>query len=229
MERWLLTYSDMITLLMIFFIMMYVISNVNSQKFQELANVLGSAFGSQGNIMPENGNSILQDQVNLNSGQNSADVTEMARIQEQLNRYFQMKGLSGRVSVQMEERGLVISIQDTILFASGSATLTPDAGATIDDVAKTLQSLQNFILVEGHTDNLPIATPEFPSNWELSTARATNVLQQLIRCGITPERLSATGYGQYRPRVPNDSDADRQMNRRVDIVVLKTVYSQVEP
>ncbi len=229
MERWLLTYSDMITLLMIFFIMMYVISNVNSQKFQQLANTLGSVFGNQGNIMPNTGNSILQDQVNLSGGNNEADIAQMNQIKAQLDNYFQMKGISGRVSVQMQERGLVISLQDTVLFDSGSAALTPDAGNIIAEVGKEIQSLQNFILVEGNTDNLPIHNAEFPSNWELSSVRATNVVRELILCGVAPERLSATGYGEYRPQMPNDSDEHRQMNRRVDIVLLRTMYSKVEP
>ena len=229
MERWLLTYSDMITLLMIFFIMMYVISNVNAQKFQQLANTLGSVFGNQGNIMPNTGNSILQDQVNLSGGSNEADIAQMNQIKEQLEKYFQMKGIAGQVSVQMEERGLVISLQDTVLFNSGSAALTPAAENIIAEVGKTIQSLPNFVLVEGNTDNLPINTAEFPSNWELSSARATNVVQELILCGVAPERLSATGYGEYRPQAPNDSDEHRQMNRRVDIVLLRTMYSKMEP
>lgn len=229
MERWLLTYSDMITLLMIFFIMMYVISNVNSQKFSQLANTLGSVFGSQGNIMPNPGNSIVQDQVNLSGGNSEADITQMNQIRAQLEKYFQMKGIAGRVSIQMEERGLVISLQDTVLFSSGSATLTPDAGNIIAEVGKNLQSLPNFVLVEGHTDNLAIHTAEFPSNWELSSVRATNVVQELILCGVAPERLSASGYGEYRPQAPNDSDQHRQTNRRVDIVLLRTMYSKVEP
>ncbi len=230
MERWLLTYADMITLLMIFFIMMYVISNVNSQKFQQLANILGSVFGNQGSIMTNAGNSILQEQANISSGNTgSADTAQMSQIQAQLEKYFRMRGLAGRVTVQMEERGLVISLQDTILFDSGSAVLTPDARNIIAEVGKNLQSLPNFILVEGNTDNLPIHNAEFPSNWELSSARATDVVQDLILCGVAPERLSATGYGEYRPQVPNDSDEDRQMNRRVDIVILRTIYSNVEP
>jgi len=226
MERWLLTYADLITLLMIFFIMMYVISNVNAQKFVQLANVLGSVFGNQASILP-NDSSILQQKSNINTPE--ADLTQMYQIMQQLEEYFQMKGIAGRVSLSMEERGLVISLQDTILFASGSATLTPDARNIIAEVGKNIQPLPNYILVEGHTDNLPIHTTEFPSNWELSSARATNVVQDLIQDGIRPERLSATGYGEYRPIATNDSLAHEQMNRRVDIVLLRTMYSKVEP
>jgi chemotaxis protein MotB len=229
MERWLLTYSDMITLLMIFFIMMYVISNVNSQKFQQLASTLGSVFGSQGNIMPDSGNSILQDQVNIAGAASQADIAQMNQVRGQLETYFQMKGIAGRVSIQMEERGMVIGLQDTILFNSGSAVLTSDARDIIAEVGNTLRSLPNYILVEGYTDNVPIHTTEFPSNWELSSTRATNVVQELILYGVAPERLSATGYGEYRPQASNDSDEHRQLNRRVDIVLLRTMYSKVEP
>ncbi|MBC7105712.1 MAG: OmpA family protein, partial [Firmicutes bacterium] len=93
-----------------------------------------------------------------------------------------------------------------------------------------LLRLPNYIRVEGHTDDLPINTPQFPSNWDLSTARANTVVKELIDgLGFPPERLAAVGYGEYRPRVPNDSDYHRQLNRRVDIVVLKTKYSGAEP
>ena len=122
----------------------------------------------------------------------------------------------------MEERGLVISLQDIVLFPSGSAGITPEAKKIIADIGAHLKTLPNYLRVEGHTDNLPINTPKFPSNWELSSARATNVVHELInRCGIHPERLSATGYGEYRPKVDNDSVGHRQMNRRVDILILE--------
>jgi chemotaxis protein MotB len=228
MERWLLTYSDMITLLMIFFIMMYVISNVNAQKFAQLANVLGATFGNQGAVMLNNGNAILQETISATSS--SADALQLAEVKATLEKYFKEKGIEGRVAVNMEERGLVISLQDTVLFASGSAALTLEASSIITEVGKTLKPLPNFIRIEGHTDNLPIHNEQFPSNWELSSARANNVLQELIElCKIPPERLSATGYGEYRPRDLNDSEEHRQMNRRVDVLILRTTYSQIEP
>jgi chemotaxis protein MotB len=190
---------------------------------------LNSAFGGkQTNIMPDSGNSILPSEINSGNA-NSMDNAQLAEIQAELEQYFKMKSIGGQVTVQLQERGLVISLQDTVLFDSGSAVLNSQAVDIITTVGNVIKPLPNYVLIEGHTDNLPIHNGEFPSNWELSSARATNVLQEVLKCGLAPQRLSATGYGEYRPRVPNDSDDQRQMNRRVDIVLLRTTYSQIEP
>lgn len=239
-ERWLLTYSDLITLLMIFFVMMYVMSNVNAQKFQRLASVLAQAFGARpSGILTNAGNSILEQQISPlqpgNKGEGGGDIpaqnaAQLQEVAHQLEELLEQKNLGKRVTVRMEQRGLVISIQDTVLFPSGSASLTPEARGIIAKVGGILKPLPNYIRVEGHTDNLPIHTGQFPSNWELSSARATNVVRDLIEvCGIPPDHLSATGYGEYRPRVDNDSDWHRQMNRRVDILILSEIYQKVEP
>ncbi len=222
-----LTYSDLVTLLMIFFIMMYVISNVNTQKFQALARVLGSAFGSS-NIL-NSGDAILPETVS-NSGPVSSDASQLALLKKQIEEQVAAAGFGGKVTVSLEERGLVVSIQDTILFISGSASLTPEAGSIITKIGITLKPLPNFVRIEGHTDNVPIHNQQFPSNWELSVARATDVVQELItQCGISPSRLSATGYGEYRPLAANDTDEHRQINRRVDILILSGTFNPVEP
>ncbi|MBC7107011.1 MAG: OmpA family protein, partial [Firmicutes bacterium] len=149
-----------------------------------------------------------------------------ARLQERLER----EGLAGRVTVSVEERGVVISFLDTVLFPIGSDELTPRARELLGKLGQELRSLPNYVRVEGHTCDLPINNRRFPSNWELSVARATSVVQALVRdAGIPPARLSATGYGEYRPRVPNDSEAHRQLNRRVDLVVLRAKYEATEP
>jgi len=125
---------------------------------------------------------------------------------------------------------VVLSFQDVALFPLGSAELTPGARDMIGKIGKILIKVPQYLRVEGHTDDLPINTREFPSNWELSVARATSVVQELIhRLNFSPRRLSATGYGEFRPRVPNDSPDNRQQNRRVDIVVLKSKYETAEP
>jgi len=147
-----------------------------------------------------------------------------------LQQYIEQEGLQGQLTLITEERGLVVSMADTVLFPRASATLTPEARSLLRQVGQALARLPNYLRVEGHTDNLPISTPAFPSNWELSTARATNVVQVLVRdAGISPARLSATGYGEYRPVAPNNSEADMARNRRVDIVVLKEAYNLTEP
>lgn len=223
MERWLLTYSDMITLLMIFFIMMYVISNVNMQKFQALAAALRVALKGEPTGMFTNAGPSLA------PGEGS-EAMQLSQIEKELESYLKQKGLSGLVTVREEERGLVISFQETVLFPRGSAELTPEAKRVIAQVGTILKRVPNYIRIEGHTCDLPINTPQFPSNWELSAARAITVLKELIATNqIPPNRLSATGYGEYRPRYPNDSEEHRRMNRRVDIVILRTKYGEVEP
>lgn len=223
MERWLLTYSDMITLLMIFFIMMYVISNVNMQKFQSLAASLRAVLKGEPTGM------FLQAGPSFVAGEGT-EAKQLSQIEKELESYLQKRGLDRLVTVREEERGLVISFQETVLFPRGSAELTPEAKNIISQVGAILKNVPNYIRIEGHTCNLPIKTPKYPSNWELSAARAINVLQELIATSqITPSHLSATGYGEYRPRYPNDTEENRMKNRRVDIVILRTKYGEVEP
>ena len=139
-------------------------------------------------------------------------------------------GISEHIVIMQQERGLVISLKDTLLFPKGSATLTPQARQVVSGVGKSLSKLTNYVRVEGHTDNLPIHTAQFPSNWELSVLRATNVAHLLINeDAVKPEKLSAIGYGEYRPLVPNTSKTNRAINRRVDVVILKQKYDYFEP
>ncbi|GAB4264547.1 OmpA/MotB family protein [Thermincola ferriacetica] len=229
-ERWLITYSDLITLLMIFFIIMYTISNVNAKKFAQLSSSLSSALVGQNSgyfIGEAPGPLVIPEQ---SAGAQKKEMEEMKKAKEQLDAYIKGQNLGGKVVVAYEERGLVISLKETMFFAIGSAAINPQAQETLIKIGQVLKNMPNNLRIEGHTCNLPIRTANFPSNWELSTARATNVVKFLIdRVGFDPKRLSATGYGEYRPLVPNTSEANRAMNRRVDIVVLRTVLNLAEP
>lgn len=228
MERWLLTYSDMITLLLAFFIIMYVMSTVNQAKFQALANSLNITFeGGQG-IFDSQGPSMIEGQTAGVSAVSEAE--RLAQVQKELNAYLEQQGLSNTVNVSKEDRGLVISFQEMILFPKGEATLTPEAHKIISKVGGILKGLPNYIRVEGHTCDLPISNGSFRSNWELSSARAINVVHEFISSsGMEPGKLSATAYSEYRPRVKNDSEKNRILNRRVDIVVLSSKYEDIEP
>lgn len=243
MERWLLTYADMITLLLIFFVVMYALSNVDAQKFAAIAEALSRALGGGGGmVLNYPGPSIVQGSAGrqqadrlkeLQDLQRAVQAGEAARMEQvaaRLQERLEREGLAGRVTVSVEERGVVITFLDTVLFPIGSDELTPRARELLGRVGQELRVLPNYVRVEGHTCDLPINNRRFPSNWELSVARATSVVQALIRdAGIPPARLSATGYGEYRPRVPNDSEAHRRLNRRVDLVVLRTKYEATEP
>ncbi|MGQ9486495.1 MAG: OmpA/MotB family protein [Armatimonadota bacterium] len=211
-DRWLLTYADMITLLVALFIMLYSMSAVNQEKFGALASSMRREFQS----LPEhNGGKVV------GTG-NVVDPIEQQAVY--LQQFLREKGLQTQVRVRHEERGLVISLlSDGTLFDLGSADLKPSARQVLDRVAEVLRAVPNPVLIEGHTDNLPIRTVQYPSNWELSAARAARVLRYLVqKGGIPAERLIAVGYAETRPLVPNSSPANRAQNRRVDIAVLKT-------
>ncbi|RJX18762.1 MAG: chemotaxis protein MotB [Ammonifex sp.] len=238
-ERWLITYADLITLLLIFFVVLYSYSNVDAKKFAGIAMSLSQALGGgAGMVVSGQGPSVvsgtpmsqepIETKINLNQ-----DVLENIRLQKikaQIEKYAREQGLAARVTTRIEERGVVVSIQDTALFLLGSADLTPQAREIVRKVGQILLTTDNYIRVEGHTCDLPIHTARFPSNWELSTARATSVVQELLKtANFPPQRLSASGYGEYRPVAPNNSEVNRQKNRRVDFVVLRSRYKEVEP
>lgn len=235
-ERWLLTYADLMNLLLILFILLYTMSKVDVAKYQTVAASLRAAFGDA------TVNQVIGDAggapsiINID-GQNPSPVVEaqmeeqqMEEIKENISEVVQKEGLSGEVVVTMEERGIVISIAEKVLFRSGSADLEPDSKQTIEKIGKVLLAIPGkMIRVEGHTDNVPISTSRFPDNQELSTARANSVWRILVNnVGISPKSLSATGYGEYRPKVPNDSEENRAQNRRVDIAILKDMFDKSE-
>ncbi|MEW6191876.1 MAG: flagellar motor protein MotB [Bacillota bacterium] len=237
-ERWLITYADLITLLLIFFIVLFTFSNIDAKKFAGIAESLSKALGGGGGMVLEGpgpsvvaGAPVSQERVEtkFSLSKEAKETLQMQKIKEQIEKYAREQGLAARVTARIEERGVVVSIQDTALFPLGSADLTPQARLIVRKVGEILLATDNYIRIEGHTCDLPIHTARFPSNWELSVARATSVVQELLRINFPPQRLSASGYGEYRPVAPNDSEANRQKNRRVDFVVLRSRYKEVEP
>jgi chemotaxis protein MotB len=223
MMRWLLTYADMITLLLALFIILFSISTVNKVKLQRLVHDLGGGFNAADAINnPPNAGT-----TGLESG-NDADA--LARIQRQINAYIKKNALTSKVQTHIDHRGLVISIlTDKALYDSGSAELRPETKSLLDRIEGTLKTARNDIRVEGNTDNVPIATSVYPTNWELSAARATNVVRYLVEHdGLNPTRVSLAGYGEFHPANANDNDGHRQLNRRVDIVILNARTSADE-
>lgn len=234
MMRWLLTYADLITLLMAFFVVMYAMSSVDKKKYEMISASLRQALHTEGA-----GSNLIADHVG--QGQIDAPVPQDAQeIRKAENAEFQqiidkVKNNStpeemGSVVFIVDERGLVISFLDTLLFDLGQADLRSNALPVLDKVAAAVKPSAQILRVEGHTDDLPIATVQYPSNWELSAARAISVTRYfIVKHGIDPRRLSATGYGEYRPLVANNSSEDnRKRNRRVDIVVLRAAVQAFE-
>lgn len=225
--RWLLTYADMITLLMAFFILMYSMSVMNLSRFREVAVSIKSGFGG---VMDGRGQSVLADSGRLGKKPVTEEDAEVpwqvvAKIQE----FVSEEHLEKAVKMRIDERGLIVSlVTDKVIFKRGEADMSPATIKIMDRIADTLKSVPNHIQVEGHTCDLPIAS-RYPSNWELSTARASTVVRYMIEVEkIPPERLSASGYADSKPLVPNTSESNRAINRRVDIVVLKTEQSKSE-
>ncbi|MGE5575856.1 MAG: flagellar motor protein MotB [Syntrophothermus sp.] len=227
MMRWLLTYADLITLLMAFFVVMFAISQVDVKKYQSLAGSLQSALSigtGKSLVAKYQGGSMVP------IPKPTPDNTEFAEIVDEVTRYVEKEGLSSSVNMQITDRGLVIGLSDTILFESGRAELLPPAQKILDKLAVILLKMPNHVRVEGHTDNQPIRTLRYPSNWQLSTDRATNVIMYwLEKYNFPPQRLSAAGYGEYRPVDTNANAQGRARNRRVDIVVLRGELTKLEP
>ena len=230
-ERWLITYADMITLLMAFFIMMYAMSVVDLKKFQDLSGAMGHVFGGARESSPfpgetmGGGASLLPGGTGLLDGSMPGSVVGSAslanRITEQVKQNLP-DDLSDLVDVVHSDNRVTVRLKETsVLFPLGRVTLSSQARRILQEIGAVLYDVPYSLRIEGHTCDLPIRTHEFPSNWELSAARAANVMAYLIRqARISPLRVSARGLGDTQPLVPNDSASRRARNRRVDIVIL---------
>lgn len=241
-ERYLLTYADLMNLLLIFFIILYSMSQVDSQKFQQLSGSLKSTFGAfaPGSVINTGGGgpSLLtlnpSDEAtpnpNTGTGKGNAEEAGTKEVKQKVEQLIAEQNLQGNLNVELQERGVVISITASFLFKSGSADIEKESLPIVDKIGNILLSVPgNHIRIEGHTDNDPIKTSVFPSNWELSSARATNVLRFIVeKSGIKPEVVSSVGYGEYRPKAPNTTEQNKAMNRRVDIVIIKSIYDATE-
>jgi len=232
-DRWLISYADFITLLFAFFVVMYAISVVNEGKYKVLSDALGSAFGGQPET-PQASSAI--DALPL-SGIIARKRAEAARRERErmntlardLNNSLMPLIQAGKVRVVQTGRGVSVEINASILFAEGQAALGEESRETLGTVAGLLKNDPHAIEVEGHTDNVPIASPLFPSNWELSAVRASSVVRLFIDNGIAPARLTAIGRSANLPVAPNDNEEGRARNRRVAITILTAVPEAANP
>ncbi len=237
-ERWLLTYADLITLLLIFFIVLYVMSIQDIVKFKAVSQSLVQALNGGGKTMMGEapGPSMIEGTIGYEkkfSPEKKRPTDKVKKDQKDIAKQIQdiakKAGIETSVSVKEEERGVVISIQDKVLFKSGEAVLNPEAHELLRKIGESIKPTEQFIRIEGHTDNQPISCFPFPTNWELSAARATNVVRLFAEeAAIEPERLSAVGYGQYRPVADNKTEEGRAKNRRVEIVIMNDLYAKSE-
>jgi chemotaxis protein MotB len=230
-ERWLISYADFITLLFAFFVVMYAISSVNDNKYKTFGLSLGSAFGSN-TPKPTDSNPIRLNEQELyfksiidrrNARLAEQQLKQNERMQNlvgKLNQVMDALVKNGQVSVSQTSRGVMLDINASALFAQGDATLAATAQNTLSEVAKVLGEGEQLIEVEGYTDNVPISTAIYPSNWELSSARASSVVRLFIIHGVEAKRLVAVGAADNNPVLSNDTPEGRARNRRVTITVL---------
>lgn len=220
-ERWLVSYADFITLLFAFFVVLYSTSQVDRTRMTRLAAAIEGAFHGiepQGaGIVPA---SDLDTKLRINS--NNQDLAEdVTLIKQELELALAAEIDRREVALRVGPEGLIVSLREIGFFNSGSDTLKPGSEATVSRIAVLLREHDVALRVEGHTDNVPIHTAEFTSNWELSTARATQMIKVLITShGFSPDRLSAAGYGEFHPIASNATEDGRRQNRRLDMVVL---------
>jgi chemotaxis protein MotB len=241
-ERWLVTYADMLTVLMALFIVMFALSVADKTKFEKFAAGMNGDLGNGVSLL-EGGPGLqqagdtpldLQSAITaLNEKQSrqqaaSQERDDLERARQKILQALVAKHMEDKVRFKLDERGLVVTVvTDDVLFALGSATLRPAGNAVLDAIAPALKALPNKVTVEGHTDDLPISG-RFASNWELSAERATSVLRYLLDDHAVPaKRLSAAGYADQRPLTPNTSSAARSANRRVEVIVLATPLDQL--
>lgn len=233
---WITTFSDLMSLLLTFFILLFSMSTVNEEKFSAASQSVKNAFigeGAGAGILDGG----LMDDEEANTGDGASDEEDEWDIEKELSKnnipqaikemyaeamsLIESEGIEEQVTVSIDQDGIYLDIQESILFQSGEADLKDGGKSTLDSLIEVLTINDNDIVIEGYTDNIPIQSEEFPSNWELSTDRALSVVHYLAEeKDVDPARLSARGYGEYSPVVPNDNPENRAKNRRVNIVLV---------
>ncbi|WP_024372150.1 flagellar motor protein MotB [Exiguobacterium sp. ZOR0005] len=224
-EGWLIPYADLLTLLLALFIVLFASSNVDQTKLEKMSRSFNQVFSG--------GTSVFQASTASNSDinrTNNTDTTanprtyELAKLdelKEQVTQYIEEKGLQDQIEATINSSGLVLTIQDRALFSMGEATLDAEARDVARSISGILEQAGNReIVVSGHTDNVPINTARFPSNWELSSARATAFMRGLLtNDSLNPSQFTLASYGEYKPIATNDTDAGRAKNRRVEVLI----------
>ncbi|MDB6353472.1 OmpA family protein [Trichococcus sp. K1Tr] len=255
--EWMTTFSDLMTLLLTFFILLYSMSSVSNVKFTQAANSLQNSFvgSSQKSILdggqwiPENNENAgvnattgdtaslsktdmavieaakakaAQDELLTSDGQTMIAVDpEVIKMYQEVKDFVEKNGLSEEISMSMDADGVYMNVKAAFLFTPGSAVITESGTPALQKVAELIGNFENKVVIEGHTDNVPHHDPKFDSNWELSAGRAIAVLRYLAeQQNVDPARLSAVGYGEYNPLVPNDTAEQLAENRRVNIVLV---------
>lgn len=225
---WLTTYSDLMSLLLTFFILLFSMSTVDAKKFKDIAFSLQSVLSGLGQPYPLEGGMVDDNKIpNENYIGDDYDIdvqTLPGEVQEMYDRVVSYIGdneLEAKVTVSANRRGVFVDIKEAILFEPGKAELKETGIQVLKQLENLVNDFDNELVIEGHTDDVPMKSRQYPSNWELSTARSLTVVRYLTDVEhVNPKRLSAVGYSEYRPIVPNDSAENRSANRRVNILII---------
>jgi chemotaxis protein MotB len=215
-DRWLISYADLVTLLLALFTTLYAASTIDAHKLGPLSSSIREAFDAPPATAVPGAAPAIVAPVTVVAGAPPGEDLQL-RLARDLAEAIKLD----RVRMHRDARGLILSLPEEAAFAVASSDVSDEARQMVDRIAAAVAPTPNSIRIEGHTDDVPIRTSRFQSNWELSTARASAVVEYLVTTsGLAPGRLSAAGYGEFHPRVPNDTPENRAANRRIDIVIL---------
>lgn len=224
-NEWLATYSDTVTLLLTFFVLLYSFSSVDAQKFKQVA----SAF--QNVLSGESGETIFDFNMKNGDVPMVGETTKLGsetggrenELYDKVRDFVDQNKLQDTVSVKSDRRGVLLELKDSIFFETGKGEIKASSLPILDKLSKVILKLPNEIVVEGHTDNVPISNYKYNSNWELSTARAVNVVRYFVETKkYNPSRFTAAGYGEFKSLYPNDTEEHKAKNRRVNIVIVES-------
>lgn len=247
-ETWLIPYADLLTLLLALFIVLFASSQVDIKKFDQLAQSLNVALNggvsffenpspvkipetTPQTTLPEKEEQKKQESEREKQQREKfqQETENLKKLQQSLDAYIKENQLTDKLQTKLTDQGLMITILDNALFASGSAVVRPDARKLATEISGMLQQFPRQVIVAGHTDNIPIHTYEFPSNWDLSSKRALNFMKILLENStLDPRKFSATGYGEYRPIAPNTTPEGRAKNRRVEVSILRETPAPIK-
>jgi chemotaxis protein MotB len=233
-DRWLVSYADFITLLMVLFVVLYSMGQVDVEKYKQLAGSLRAAFAFGGP------SKVVDAQINMAGGKSEEGQpnpiivpgipqkpTDAEEVAGDLANMLADSNLGSEVSVQTNVDGVLISLSEKLIFTPGTASLQEAAYPVLDTIVGMMKQNENTIKVVGHTDNTPSADPRYPTNWELSSARAQIIANYMIQTGIAPERLIVSGRGEYEPVFSNDTPEHRALNSRADIIVVYRIENDI--